>query len=291
MMPRLMPANRWLSRLNASEGWHGIGGLGYRDVSVIVFSVAALIAAFVAVPSSDQIAYSLIRDKKHIDARDLLGDIDVGGERGLHAAMALHRLHLRFGELARAEQILKAIIQVNPNKVELIRAAATFYKVTHRPKQRAEMLLRLLTLAPSRETLDQTLSHLRLFGELKLEARLLHSLADSPILSTAHHTRLGLLYANEKNYLPAIRHLSKAATSDVAARRPALRLLISRGALDDVRKVLQTWVSGSITPQEVFDFHQELNDAKLNSIAIDFLEAAVVRGHISREQARQNLDQ
>ena len=225
-MLQLMPASRWLSRLLVSDGSRfGAEVRGY-DMCVVGFSLAAIIAAIAAVPGSDQIAYGLISDKKYGDARQMLGDRQRSGVRDPHEALALYKLHMRFGDIARADQTLAAAIAANPTRVPLLRTAVQFYEDTHQPKRRAEVLLHLLSVAPERETLNQVLAHLQLFGEHDSDVKLLRRLANSPVLSGDHHRQLGLSFAREQDYRRAVLHLATAVGSSRRARRPLLRVLL-----------------------------------------------------------------
>ena len=80
----------------------------------------AISAAIVALPSNKEVAYGLIGDKNYAMARARLVDLHTKGEGDLHSAIALHEVHLRFGELDQAGRVIRDVLKGSTTNIELL---------------------------------------------------------------------------------------------------------------------------------------------------------------------------
>ena len=261
------------------------------SLTVWAFAFCAIVAAVVALPTDKEIAYGLIADRNFNAARARLIDIHAKGNGDLHSAIALHEVHLRFGDLDRADKVIQSALEAHANNVELHKKAARFYKHVQEPAKRLRTLVRILNIKPSSEVLDEALQLLRLHGNYEGEKAVLVGLADSPVLSAAHHARLGYIFAREQNHDQAASHLERANTMsagpDWSSRMGRFRILLSQQHFSRSEALVKQWLADKTGNDQLAFLYSESISTNRTQLAQTILKEAVLRGHISRDDAVQ----
>lgn len=256
-------------------------------VWVIVFG--AIVVALVALPSNKQVAYGLIGDKNYAAARAQLIDLHTNGEGDLHSAIALHNVHLRFGELDQADSTMRDALERYPANIDLLTRAVEFYRDVQQPTKRLRLLMRMLELKPSSKILDEVLQLLRLHNRDGTAKKVLLNLADSSILKAEHHAGLGHLLAQAQKYDQAVSHFLRAdtlsSTVNWKVRIALFRLLLLRQHFVQSEALAKQWLSHRISRDQLAFLYDEQVDANRPRSAETFLKEAVLRKHISQQDA------
>ncbi|MFY0611369.1 MAG: hypothetical protein JXQ99_07585 [Hyphomicrobiaceae bacterium] len=259
------------------------------SITVWGFACCAIVAAAVALPTNKEIAHGLIVDGNFKDARVRLIGLHAQGAGDIHSAIALHQLHLGFGDLNQADQVIQEVLQKQPANVELLKRAARFYKQVQNPAKRLEILVRLLNISPTSETLDEALLILRLEDNYEGEKAVLGRFANSPVLKVAHHERLGNLFARDQKLELAVRHFVRSdAMSGVPnwrLRFALFRILLLQQRFSQSRSFMEQWLSEEIDHNQLSLFYKEAIDAKRLQLAQLIIKEALRRNHISQADA------
>ncbi|MGI9479132.1 MAG: tetratricopeptide repeat protein [Hyphomicrobiaceae bacterium] len=251
----------------------------------------AIVAAVAALPTSTEIAYGFIGDKNFVAARQRLINLYEEGSGDLHSAMALHDVHLRFGDVEQADNVMQGALKAYPGHAVLLRRAVRFYAHTQQPAKRLATLVRLLRIEPTSELLDEALQLLRLHSNYEGEKAILAGFANSPMLSAAQHVRLAFFFAREQNYDLAVKHFVRAdqmSTKPIWRARMALfRVLLLQDRVSRTRGLVEQWLSGKTGKDQIAFFYHQTIDARRTELAQSILEAAIRRGHVSQDDADQ----
>ncbi len=218
----------------------------YLYLSFLILS--GLSIAWLLYPSDDVLALMNLKDKEFDSAKahyeKRLQDGDMTGP----VVMPLVKLHLQYGDVDTATDLLERFVELNKDHLEARKQLGTLYKYSQRPEDFLLNLQEMVRLEPSKENL-QTLSDLYNFhGHYDKQIKVLEQMVTLYPEEPRSFDGLARLYATRKRFNKAaetlltfrLRHPDRIEEDHIGF---LINLLFESKRYEEALKEAKVWLS------------------------------------------------